>query len=672
MILSRLFLFFLVVFFLFFNISLAEEVNLEKLGETIVHEGGRIKPLDSYARKILLILNGKSSFEGKPATEWLAKAMFTPEATLDDKVFKTTFKEVLFALGIEPDKGRRYSFNQLSRSGETLFNLAANALQKENEDRSAFEKEIVRLYQNYNIYREVLNTLVFVRPIDKFLIRNTKSQELLGVKGSIGDSNLLSYWDILEKSTLLKRLVDEFQAKPNLKAEEIVLIKLYEDFLAFPNSFLDHSLKFFPIPIKDEPTTDAPTVNETTTQARSYSTASYGSSSAEEASQGIGQQENKWFSSWEVLSVHQFIDNKNVIFKHLSLWNEMRDAYINQNPEAFNASVSEFNSFIKKEMEGDENLKGYIFRSKAELFYNKLDPFYRASIFYGLGLLLILVYLIISKPWLYKLANLSLLLGFALNFFGLIIRIIISHRPPITNLFETFVFVAFMATLLGIILEKFNKKGMGTLSATITGLLMLLISNNFISDGDTLAVLVAVLRSNFWLSTHVITINLGYAGIVLSGVIGHFYLIKLLSKNPEKSDLKNLIKMIYATQAFGIIFTFLGTMLGGIWADQSWGRFWGWDPKENGALLIVLWSAVIFHARFGGIVRDLGFAVGSIIGIPVVMLAWFGINLLGIGLHSYGFISGIAYSLAAYMLGQFLLLLILLYFIEKKKLKKSV
>jgi hypothetical protein len=85
------------------------------------------------------------------------------------------------------------------------------------------------------------------------------------------------------------------------------------------------------------------------------------------------------------------------------------------------------------------------------------------------------------------------------------------------------------------------------------------------------------------------------------------------------------------------LFSFTGTVLGGIWADQSWGRFWGWDPKENGALLIVIWNALILHARWGGLVRERGLMNLAVFGNIVTSFSWFGVNMLGIGLHSYGF-----------------------------------
>jgi ABC-type transport system involved in cytochrome c biogenesis permease subunit len=100
---------------------------------------------------------------------------------------------------------------------------------------------------------------------------------------------------------------------------------------------------------------------------------------------------------------------------------------------------------------------------------------------------------------------------------------------------------------------------------------------------------------------------------------------------------KALCKMVYGIICFATLFSFLGTVLGGIWADQSWGRFWGWDPKENGALLIVLWNAIILHARWGGYIRDRGLMAMAVFGNIVTSCSWFGVNMLGIGLHSYGF-----------------------------------
>ncbi len=115
---------------------------------------------------------------------------------------------------------------------------------------------------------------------------------------------------------------------------------------------------------------------------------------------------------------------------------------------------------------------------------------------------------------------------------------------------------------------------------------------------------------------------------------------------------KKLTQMIYGVVCFATLLSFVGTVLGGIWADQSWGRFWGWDPKENGAVLIVLWNALILHARWAGLVRDRGLAVLAVVGNMITAWSWFGTNQLGIGLHNYGFDSRLAKGCRYFWLSQ--------------------
>jgi len=199
-------------------------------------------------------------------------------------------------------------------------------------------------------------------------------------------------------------------------------------------------------------------------------------------------------------------------------------------------------------------------------------------------------------------------------------------RPPVTNLYETFIFVGFIAVLLGIIIELIHKQWLGILVSSVCGIVLLFISAKFSAEGDTMKMLVAVLNSNFWLGTHVLSITTGYAGCCVAGIVGHLYIIQRLFKPKAKKLLNSTYRNLVGALLFGLMMTFLGTMLGGIWADQSWGRFWGWDPKENGALLIVIWCAMIFHARVANLIGPLGMAVGSVLGIIVVMWAWFGVN----------------------------------------------
>ena len=178
----------------------------------------------------------------------------------------------------------------------------------------------------------------------------------------------------------------------------------------------------------------------------------------------------------------------------------------------------------------------------------------------------------------------------------------------------------------------------------------------------------AVLDSNFWLATHVVTITIGYSSTYLAGMLGIAWVVRRhLPLKPDPAASKALSELAYGVIAFSLFFSFIGTVLGGIWADQSWGRFWGWDPKENGALLLVLWTTLVLHARRAGTVGKTGVAVGCVISLVVVMLAWFGINLLGDGLHAYGFTEGIAGWLLGFIFIETLFLVLVLAGIEMRK-----
>jgi ABC-type transport system involved in cytochrome c biogenesis permease subunit len=161
---------------------------------------------------------------------------------------------------------------------------------------------------------------------------------------------------------------------------------------------------------------------------------------------------------------------------------------------------------------------------------------------------------------------------------------------------------------------------------------------------------VAVLDTNFWLWTHVTCVTIGYASTFLAGALAIVYVgMDVVVPDLEKETEKTLSRMIYGIICFALLFSFVGTILGGLWADKSWGRFWGWDPKENGAVLIVLWNALILHARWSGMVRARGVAVLAVLGNIVTSWSWFGTNMLGIGLHSYGFMRSAQFWLVVWM-----------------------
>jgi len=174
--------------------------------------------------------------------------------------------------------------------------------------------------------------------------------------------------------------------------------------------------------------------------------------------------------------------------------------------------------------------------------------------------------------------------------------------------------------------------------AGFIGFATLIIAHHLALSGDTMEMLQAVLDTNLWLATHVVVVTSGYASMFVAGILAIIYIMRgFFTRSLTTEIARTLGRMVYGIVCFATLFSFVGTILGGIWADQSWGRFWGWDPKENGALLIVLWNAVTLHARWGGMVKERGLMAMAVFGNIITSFSWFGVNMLGIGLHSYGF-----------------------------------
>jgi ABC-type transport system involved in cytochrome c biogenesis permease subunit len=272
-----------------------------------------------------------------------------------------------------------------------------------------------------------------------------------------------------------------------------------------------------------------------------------------------------------------------------------------------------------------------------EAFYNHFSPFYYAAVLYVAAFVLgALAWLGWTTPL--RRASIWLLwLTFAVHTFALVGRIYISGRPPVTNLYSSAVFIGWACVLLALVFESIYRLGLGNIVAAVIGFLTLLVAHFLSLDGDTFIVLQAVLDTQFWLATHVVCITLGYSTTFLAGAFGVLYVL-LAHVFPvlDEPSRRQLVRMIYGTLCFAIFFSFVGTVLGGLWADDSWGRFWGWDPKENGALIIVLYNALVLHARWGALVKERGLAVLAIGGNIVTTWSWFGVNELNVGLHSYG------------------------------------
>ncbi|HET9315007.1 MAG TPA: cytochrome c biogenesis protein CcsA, partial [Vicinamibacteria bacterium] len=296
-----------------------------------------------------------------------------------------------------------------------------------------------------------------------------------------------------------------------------------------------------------------------------------------------------------------------------------------------------------------------------EVGYNRLKPFRLAWMLYLFAFLLLLASFPLASRvlgW----AGLGLAaLGLGSNTYGLVVRTLISGRAPVTNMYETVVFVAWGAVLLALVFEALYRGRVAATCASGLAVVALILADNVpILDGS-IAPLVPVLRDNMWLTLHVLTITLGYAAFFLAMGLGHLNLGLFVLAPGRTGLLKSLSLFLYRSLQVGTFFLAIGTLLGGVWASYSWGRFWGWDPKETWALIALLGYLAVLHARLIGWFKDFGLAVGSIAGFLLVLMAWYGVNyVLGTGLHAYGFGSGGAGWMLAFAVAEMVIIVLAL------------
>lgn len=295
---------------------------------------------------------------------------------------------------------------------------------------------------------------------------------------------------------------------------------------------------------------------------------------------------------------------------------------------------------------------------KIEVFLNRANPLLWAMVLY------VITMIGAAATWMWrkqtKLSNVvlwTLVTGAFVQTIAIVLRMWLSGRPPVTNLYTSAVFVGWIAVLLSIFIERRYKDGIGAFVGACVGFCTLIIAHHLALQGDTMEMMQAVLDSNFWLATHVITICIGYGATFFAGALGVVFILRgIFDKGFSENTQKQMTTIVYGIVCFALVLSFIGTVLGGIWADQSWGRFWGWDPKENGALLIVLWNAIILHTRMGGYIKQRGLMAMAVFGNIVTSFSWFGVNLLGIGLHSYGFMERGFVWLSIFVFSQLIIL----------------
>jgi ABC-type transport system involved in cytochrome c biogenesis permease subunit len=332
---------------------------------------------------------------------------------------------------------------------------------------------------------------------------------------------------------------------------------------------------------------------------------------------------------------------------------QIGDAYRAKDHALFNQHVDLATSWCAKEQPDATK------RTSFEFLFNRLQPFSQSMALYVLAFLLACASWLGWSRTLNRTAFYLLLLALAIHTFGLVSRMYLQERPPVTNLYSSAIFIGWGAVIVSLILERIFRDGIGAACAGAIGFVTLIIAHHLAGSGDTLEMLQAVLDTNIWLATHVVAITTGYSAMFLAGMLAIIYIVRgVFTRSLKKQTADSLARMTYGVVCFATLFSFVGTVLGGIWADQSWGRFWGWDPKENGAVLIVLWCAIILHARWGGFIRQRGLMMMAIFGNIVTSFSWFGVNMLGVGLHSYGFMQKAFPWLLGFMISQLALITI--------------
>ena len=570
-----------------------------------VQDGGRVKPLHTYASFTLLRLNGRRSLETPggerlSAVEWLLDTLFFPEVSADYHVFLVQNEEVVEAVGIplEGKKRRdRYSFRELGPGIERLFELAGQYSHIEEKDRTSVQQQVFLLATNVDAYMGLAGNMDFAREVIR-LGPGGGLERVFGGRAEVGVD------EVLAELRRLLALREEAERPDEARAASEVLMRA--------SDLIGRSDSLAMIP---------PAVS-------------------------AGDRE-PWLTPADVFfqAFHSREDAESVqVLSGLVALARSRS-----DPAAFEAELSGLSEVLA----GRARERGEYGRVGLELAYYKSRVLDYAH--YGFVLAFLLMAFLWLRPRsrvLHASTSLAVLVSTLLLVAAIVVRCAIRGRPPVSTLYETVLFVTAVGALLSLFIEAVNRRKVAISAGAVVGAIGLFIANGYemLDKRDTMPSLVAVLDTNFWLATHVTSITIGYSAGMLAALLASAYLLTRLvgARRGDPAFHKSLAKMVYGVLCFALIFSTVGTILGGIWANDSWGRFWGWDPKENGALLIVITQLVILHARMGGYLRDHGVCMAAAFGGTVIAFSWWGVNLLGVGLHSYGFTSGISKAVWTY------------------------
>lgn len=581
------------------------QMDLAGFGDLPMWYKGRSQPLDTFARNSLMQLSDRQTFKLKegdkksqPAIRWLLDLMANEEQARDYPVIRIENDDLCNAIGLERRAGFTYSINELNAKIQKIIEIAVAAQQVPSKERTVSQRKTVELANRVIFYSFLERTLGSAPPLPA-----DESQEPAGSVPRLA-ARAQDYFEYIKAG---RQAMTGFAEQYGLGSLPLVV----------PTHLgVDHEKvsKIEALNSKWEPVTIA----------------------------HIYDQFYSEFPATVPPAIHDF----------LALLKDYRAADTNQ----FNKDLATYKALLAKHASPDDIA---VQKADFEAWYNRVGAFNLCSWLY-VFMFVLAVTGWLTLPQVFQRAAFWLgVLILIVHTAALIARIYISGRPPVTNLYSSAVFIGWAVVLGGLIIESMTRLGLGNVVAGAFGFMALRIAHGLASDGDTFVVLEAVLDTQFWLATHVVCITLGYATTYLAGFFGLLYVL-LGACTPRLSPKigRELTRMTYGVICFAIFFSFWGTVLGGLWADDSWGRFWGWDPKENGALIIVLWNALLLHARWGGMVRDRGFAILAILGNVVTSWSWFGVNELGIGLHSYGFTEGRLRMLLFFVLSQMLVIAI--------------
>lgn len=565
------------------SVGAIESVDINKTANIVVFDDGREKPLDTYARKKLIQFSGRKTINGMSANVWLLKLMFNPSEIDTVEVFRITNPEVLDAIGIQGPPKRRYRYVELYPVIDKIESIAVNASKKEPTELLLFERDVLQLWLIMQEYNGLGAAFSAFDQFDEFSVHDSSLAEALQLE----IHKAYSYGDIVKRSSVLSKYMRGINSEKldSLSSTDAEVVRVVRSMYGICNQMENRP----PFLVYSE----------------------------------RGSSGNHWYSLWSFLcnnGADAFND------KRCSGFVALRNAYVNNDRKAFLNAAQQLSL---QKFHGSPN-------PGIEVWYNKVNLMFFAKILLGISVILVLSSIFSSSGVCRKCSFLLVIVSAVLQGAALFMRILIQLRPPLASLYETFIFVAWVIVIIGLIYEILMRNSNGTLIASFGGFLFLFISGRYVVNGDTFGIIAAVLNSGFWLTTHIVTISIGYAGCLIAGILGHMYLIQRV-RNTDKKRLDTTDTAVYLFLLVGLGFTVTGTVLGGLWADQAWGRFWGWDPKENGALLIIIWLTLIVHSRKSRLIGPELTSAGAVAGVIMVMLAWVGVNLLGVGLHSYGF-----------------------------------